>query len=71
MNGGEAHALLTDGGMQPVLLSLAEWVWLHREDASIVARYRQYVDWLIEHRPDVAEYALAAMDQYPWSSLGG
>jgi hypothetical protein len=71
MNGGEAHALLTDGGMQPVLLSLAEWVWLHREDASIVARYRQYVDWLIEHRPDVAEDALAAMDQYPWSSLGG
>ena len=72
MNGGEAHALLSAGELDAVLTSLAAWAWQHRDDASIVARYRAYVDWLVEHAPaDVGEEALTTMEMYPWSSLGG
>jgi hypothetical protein len=71
VNGGEAHARLTAGSLDTVMDSLAAWAWEHRDDASIVARYRAYVEWLVEHGPDDAgEAALTAMEMYPWSSLG-
>jgi hypothetical protein len=71
VNGGEAHALLTDGEMDAVLSSLAEWAWLNRERPGVADRYREYVDWLIEEHPVLAEEALTMMEMYPWSSLGG
>ena len=65
------ETLLTGGGMEPVLLSLAEWAWLNRERPGVADRYREYVDWLIEEDPVLAEEALTTMEMYPWSSLGG
>ena len=57
-------------GMDDVLLGLAEWAWVNREDADLVRRYLAYVDWLVEHGPDeVADSALESMEQYPFRTL--